>query len=282
MIFPGFKSLLCDPSKLDYDTPMMLKDVTILLWALKLGAVLNLYFLMNAESIRSGGSDVSIVVPAQILFLVSAYRCVFPNRYKDNVVLHVSPLSSTLVTRVLATFAEVAWIYQLSYVIRLLNLESIVWVDLLSWLMVFQVILSQLCVWGAILTRRLSFYFYEEIGWGLIFLANTIASSYLYLAVDGLGDRGLLLQLNFLFGAVYLPWQLIHLRALRADADLEAKPSPIRGLIASQLRRSFLERNRATDAESWGGIVGLVWMTAYWAALIPVWVYVVVQILATE
>jgi hypothetical protein len=136
-------------------------NFTVVLWALKLGALANLYFLANTFALGSGVVDPHIVIPAQILFAVSGYRCLFPNRYKENVVLHASLLSSTLVTRVLATFAEVAWIYQLSHVVRLLNLEHIAWVDALAWVMVIAVAISQLFVWGAILTGRLSFYFYE-------------------------------------------------------------------------------------------------------------------------
>jgi hypothetical protein len=261
-------------------------DFTIFLWLLKLGALVNLYFLANTFALRSGEIDLQIVIPAQILFVVSGYRCLLPNRYKDNTVLHTSILSSTLVTRVLATFAEVAWIYQFSHVIRLLNVESVGWVEALSWLMVLQVLISQFFVWGAILARRLSFYFYEEIGWGVVFLANTIASAFLYVTVDGIGDSQMLLQLNLLFGVVYLPWQLIHLRALRTDAStydegIEPEARVSWQLIASHLRQSLYEQNRETDAESWGGLVGLTWMTTYWAALIPVWVQHVVQVVAT-
>lgn len=264
----------------------MTNDLTIFLWLLKLGALLNVYFLASTLRLGAVGADPHIVIPAQILFVVSGYRCLFPNRYKDNVVLHDSPLSSTLVTRVLATFAEVAWIYQFSYVVRLLNLEHVAWVDALSWLMVIAVVVSQLFVWSAILTGRLGLYFNEEVGWAVIFAANTIASAYLYLTIDSLGERETLLQLNLLFGLVYLPWQTIHLRVLRADARrLDETPganAPVtRQLLASQLHRSLHERKRATDAASWGGLVGLSWMTAYWAALIPVWVHHVVQVAAT-
>jgi hypothetical protein len=263
------------------------QDFTIFLWLLKLGALVNLYFLSQIFALPAGEIDLQIVVPAEILFVVSAYRCVFPNRYKDNIVLHPSILSSTFVTRVLATFVEVAWIYQFSHVIRLLNIESVGWVEALSWLMVIQVLISQIFVWGAILTRRLSFYFYEEMGWGVIFIANTIASAFLYLTVDGLGGGETLLQLNLLFGVIYLPWQLIHLRALRADAsatDAAVMPDARRGwpLIADNLRESLYKQNRATDAESWGGFVGLIWMTAYWAAIIPMWVHHVVQVTAAR
>jgi hypothetical protein len=258
-------------------------NFTVVLWALKLGALANLYFLANTFALGSGVVDPHIVIPAQILFAVSGYRCLFPNRYKENVVLHASPLSSTLVTRVLATFAEVAWIYQLSHVVRLLNLEHIAWVDALAGVMVIAVLISQLFVWGAILTGRLSLYFYEELGWAVIFVANTIASACLYLTVDALGERETLLHLNLLFGLVYLPWQLIHLRALRADAralDEVGDPhAPVtRQLVADHLHRSLFEWKRATDAASWGGLVGLTWMTAYWATLIPMWVYQIVRV----
>lgn len=264
----------------------MTHDFTLFLWLLKLGALVNLYFLANTFALGSGETDPNILVPAQILFAVSGYRCLFPNRYKDNIVLHASPLSSTLVTRVLATFVEVAWIYQFSHVLRLLNVEHVGWVDALSWWMVFQVVISQVFVWGAILTGGLSLYFYEEFGWAVIFLANTIASAYLYGTLDSLGDREILLQLNLLFGIVYLPWQLIHLRSLRAEAtkgDGSAEPSaPLtRSGVVRRLHRSLHERNRATDAASWGGLVGLTWMTAYWATLIPMWVHRVVQTLGT-
>ena len=93
----------------------------------------------------------------------------------------------------------------------------------------------------------------------------------------------LLLQLNLFFGVVYLPWQVIHLRALRAEARshdgaIESNPPVTRELLANGLSRALHDRNRATDASSWGGIVGLTWMTAYWATLIPYWIHQVVQI----
>jgi hypothetical protein len=261
-------------------------DFTVLLWLLKLGALVNLTFLANTYALRAFETDPHIVIPAQILFGVSAYRCLFPNRYKDNVVLHASPLSSTLVTRVLATFAEVAWIHQLSHLIRLVNHDQVAWVEALSWLMLCQVLVCQCFVWGAILTGRLALYFYEEIGWAVIFVANTGASAYLYLTADALDGSEFLLQLNLLFGLVYLPWQLIHLRQLRADAgardETTERIAVTWPLVANQLRRALRQRKRATDAAAWGGLVGLTWMTAYWATLIPMWVHQIVQVAATR
>ena len=138
----------------------MLQDFTIFLWLLKLGALLDLYFLATTFVPPLSTADPSLRVPAQILFAVSAFRCVFPNQYKHNVVFHDTPLSSIFLTRVLATVAEVAFVYQLSRVLRLLDVDRIRWVDALSWLMVVQVVVSQLFVWGAILTGRLALYFW--------------------------------------------------------------------------------------------------------------------------
>jgi hypothetical protein len=256
-------------------------DLTLFLWLLKLGALVNLYFLANTFTLPVDVNHAQIVIPAQILFAVSAYRCLFPNRYKDNVVLHDTLLSSTLITRLLATFVEVAWIYQFSYVIRLLNVGGVGWVDALSWLMVVQVVISQGFVWGAILSGRLALYFYEELGWAVIFAANTLANAFLYWTVDSLGEREVLIQLNLLFGLIYLPWQFIHLRALRADAKTSEESEALTSeTLATRLRRALHETNRSTDAASWGGLVGLTWMTAYWASLIPLWVYEVVRVYA--
>jgi hypothetical protein len=252
-------------------------DFRTLLWLLKLGALVNFYLLAETFRLPSGAADPHIVIPAQILFVVSAYRCVFPNRYKDNVVLHNTVLSSTLVTRFLATLVEVSWIYQFSYVLRLLNTGDVGWVDTLSWLMVALVVMSQAFVWCAILAGRLLLYFYEELGWALIFVANTIASAYLYVTTSGLGERELLLQLSLLFGAAYLPWQLFHLRALSADANTREQGAALSvEMVTAGLRRSLHDKRPATDADSWGGIIGLTWMTAYWASLIPLWVHQVV------
>jgi len=257
----------------------MLPDFRTGLWLLKLGAPINLYLLASTLRLPVGAADPHIVVPAQILFAVSAYRCLFPNRYIDNVVLHDTPLSSTLVTRLLATAVEIAWIYQFAYVIRLLNIADVAWVDALSWWMVVQVVASQAFVWGAILTGRLALYFYEELGWAVIFGANTVASAFLYWSVDSLAGRETLLQLNLLFGLVYLPWQCIHLRSLRTEAKRGGGTEPLTWKqVMSRLHGSLHERNSSTDAAAWGGLVGLTWMTAYWASLIPLWVHQVVRV----
>ena len=60
----------------------MFNDFTIPLWLLKLGALINLYFLASTHALLSGMAEAHIVVPAQIVFAVSAYRCLFPVRFE--------------------------------------------------------------------------------------------------------------------------------------------------------------------------------------------------------
>jgi len=255
----------------------MLRDFTAFLWLLKLGALVNLGFLAGSLVPPASGADPHLLVPAQILFAVSAFRCLFPVQYKGNVVFHDSPLSSIFLTRLLATFSEVAYIYLLAYAIRRLNADRVGWVDVVSWLMVLQVVISQGFVWGAILTGRLMLYFYEELGWAIIFAANTIASAHLHLTRGDLHGAGLLVRLNLLFGLFYLPWQCIHLRAELSDAKRGGDPLQP-GTLREGLRRSLRVRNRTSDAGAWGGFVGLTWMTGYWATLIPMWVHQVVVV----
>ena len=105
--------------------------------------------------------------------------------------------------------------------------------------------------------RASNFYYYEELGWAIIFAANTIASAYLYATVDTLGGREILIQLNLLFGIVYLPWQFIHVRALSSDARKGGETGvPGSGvtwkLLAKGLGQSIHVRNRTSDAEAWG------------------------------
>jgi hypothetical protein len=254
----------------------MLRDLTIFLWLLKLGALVNLHFLWKTLVPPASTVDPNLLVPARILFVVCAFRCLFPNQYKHNVVFHDTPLSSIFLTRLLATFAEVAFIYQLSHVLRLLNVDRLGWVDALSWLMVAQVVISQVFVWGAILTGRLALYFWEELGWAILVAANALASAGLYPSRGALGDAGIFIHINLLFGLVYLSWQVANLRlqiadARRAGETLRPSTRASWKRLGEGLRRSIRERNRTTDATAWGGLVGLLWMAGYFATLLPMW-----------
>ena len=255
----------------------MPSDFRTLLWLLKLGAGVNLYFIATVLAVAT--PDPQVVVPGLILLAVSAFRCLFPNRYLDNIVFHNSPLSSIFLTRLLATFSEVAYIYQFSYVIRVLNIDSVGWVNGLAGLMVAQVVISQGFVWGGILTKRLHLYFYEELGWWIIFAANTAASAFLYAAPDTPAYGQGLLLLNLLFGAGYLPWQVFHLRSLRAEARVEPETSTG---WRQGLHDAIHQRNRRTDARAWGGTIGLTWMLAYWVILIPWWVHHIAGVISAR
>src|SRR5262249_48335677 len=140
-------------------------------------------------------------------------------RYEHNVVFHDSIFSSIFATRLFATIAEIAYIYQFSRVLRLLNVEQVGWLDALSWLMVATATISQAFVWAAILTGRLELYFVEGLVCLLVFTANTAAAAYLYVTTDVHGGRQALRVTILLFGAGSLPFQLIHLRSLRAAAS---------------------------------------------------------------
>jgi hypothetical protein len=256
----------------------MIKGFKKFLWLLKLGALVNLYFFGRTLVPPLVFADAHVVIPAQILFAVSAFRCLFPVRYKDNIVFHDSPFSSIFLTRLLATFSEMALIYQLAYVIRLLNVAHIGWVNVLSWWMVVQVVTSQIFVWGAILTGNLKLYFYEELGWAFIYTVNTIASAYLYIS----GGRELLIYLNLLFGAVYLPWQFIHLRTLRQSANRQESEEGLRtsvtkNVLLNGLWQSICVKNQTSEPQAWGGLIGVIWMASYWATLIPMWAYQIIR-----
>jgi len=252
------------------------------LYLLKLGTFLNLYFLFKTLIPPLLFVDLHIRIPAQIFFTVSAFRCFFPVSYVTGTVLHNSFLSSIFLTRIFATFSEVAYIYLFSYLIRLFNAGQIPLIDALSWLMVVQVVISQCFVWCAILTERQKLYFYEEVGWGVIFVIYIAASAILYGTLSSLGSWKLLLELNLLFGALYLPWQFFHLKALR----LRAKHQKINemhtniswSLLKKGLYQSIQVKNLTTRPEAWGGVIGMTWMTGYFIAVIPVWIYLIVQI----
>jgi len=254
-----------------------MKDFSKFLWFLKLGAILNIYFIIKTfQNYEKLGREVFI--PSIILFGVSAYRCIFPNKYEYNIVFHKTIFSSIFITRLLATFSEVLYIFLFSHVIRILNSNKLLWVNLLSSIMVIQVIVSQFCVWIAIIFERLKLYFYEELGWTIIFSANTIASIYLYFDSVNLGDKIILLKLNIIFGAFYLPWQMIHLNSLlvqAANSNTNEKRfyKPLTETLIKGITKSITFMNKRTDSKSWGGFIGLTWMLGYFATLIPMWVF---------
>ena len=252
------------------------------LYLLKLGTLLNLYFLFKTLTPPLLFMDLHILIPAQIFFIVSAFRCFFPVSYVTGAVLHDSFFSSIFLTRLIATFSEVAYIYLFSYLIRLFNASQVPLIDVLSWLMVVQVVISQFFVWCAILTERQKFYFYEEVGWAVIFIFYTAASTMLYGTSGSLGSWKLLLELNLLFGALYLPWQFFHLKTLQLRAKAQKINEDMHAdiswsLLKKGLYQSVQVKNLTTRSEAWGGIIGMTWMLGYFVAVIPIWIYLILR-----
>ena len=264
----------------------MTRDYTPWLWLLKLGALLNLWFILNTPSPFAQGVDFWVIASAQFVFWASAYRCLFPVHYEHDVVFHDSWFSSIFVTRTLATIKEIAFIYLMSEVLRALNTTHVAWIDALSWLMMILVVMAECFVWGAVLLYRFRYYVYEETTWLLICIGNTIASIVLWQGTDPHSGRGLLLGLNFLFAVGYVPFQLLNLRYLWNNANNNPAPEsgglPLGTRLVQGMWRSIRAKNRRTDLESWGGWVGIWWMIGYFATFVPAWMYAIAKVLAAK
>lgn len=249
---------------------------------LKVGAPINAYFLYAALELGRAGADRGLVFAASILFAVSAWRCVFPNRYGGHVVVHDGVASSTLVTRSLATFSEIAYVYFFAHALSIMNAGRADWIDTIGVAMVAAATLSQGFVWGAIGTGRRRLFVYEEIGWFLLFAGHTAGCAWLLVAGPTEPGVRTLLWLGVVFGAGYLPWQLFHLRSLLREATLQETrddPAADGATVLERLRAALRERRPSTASDDWGGVIGVTWMACYWIAVIPVWMYVVLQTL---
>ena len=255
------------------------------LWFLKIGGILNGYFFLQTFDLPLSLIDFNILLPAQIFFFVSSFRCFFPVNYNTQAVLHNSILSSVFLTRFLATFSEIAYIYLFGYILRMYNHNQNILVELLSWGMTIQVIASQFFVWVAILTKRTKLYYYEEIGWFIIFIFNTIASIILYFSLEKYVINDILLLINLCFGAVYLSWQLFHLKSILDRVQLEklhfiSQDSITLQTLRMGLIQSIYLRKSNVNIKDWGGIIGLTWMFCYWASLLPIWIYFILKVVS--
>jgi len=261
----------------------MMRDYTVPLWLIKLGALLNLGFMLTTPFPFAAGVDPWLAGSAQFIFAASAYRCLFPVHYEHDVVFHDSVFSSIFLTRTLATIKEVAFIYLMSRVLRELNTENLAWIDTLSWLMMALVVMAECFVWGAVLLYRFRHYVYEESTWLFICIANTAASIALWQGTEPMSARGLLLGLNFVFAVSYVPFQLLNLRFLWLNAIRNPAPAsggrPLTARLMQGLWRSIRTKNRRTDPEAWGGWLGLLWMIGYFATFVPAWMYYIAKLL---
>ena len=170
-----------------------------------------------------------------------------------------------------------------SYVLRIINSDQYMFIDLISWLMVIQVIASQFFCWGAILLKYERFYFYEEFGWFVIFFINTILSIAM-LSLDLSNAHHSLIIINIVFGALYLPWQVLHLKSItkRINDNPEIKAQVFKvdlSKVKVELKSSINDRKVSFESNDWGGVVGMMWMYGYWILFIPVWMFYIILII---
>ena len=251
-------------------TDLCRRNMPTLPETLALGALLNLWLLH-----QSAGSEAPLpaLLPARIFFTVSAFRCTFPCRYKGNVVLRDTWLSSILLTRTLATVAEVSWIYQLAWLGFALNPASVLMFCLAVGMMAC-VVLAQGCVWIAVLSNTHGLMYWEELGWAAIFMLNTLINAVVVSPPPGSLDGPR--RVSWCFGCVYLPYQLLlHIPKLYADRFVECTSTgtarascPV--VSWQSARRAACFRAPTTDWQRWGGFVGAIWMVCYWG-LLPLW-----------
>jgi len=157
-----------------------------------------------------------ILITAQVFILVCGYRCIFPNRYNECVVLHDTWLSSIWLTRVFATFSETFWLYQLSLLARDLNAMRLdgplMWIDVSAHIMVFLVCFAQCCVWSSFIFETDILMWYEELNWAIMFILNTAINVFFLVSGDmhsSSDPRWTCVYLSLVFGIIYLPFQLI-------------------------------------------------------------------------
>ena len=253
------------------------------LQGLRIGVISNLFLLWASLTIANISNDLFLVVPAIILISVSAFRCLFPVNYASKSVIIDTVLSSVFVTRFLVTIVEVTYIYMFSYVLRIINSDQYMFIDLISWLMVIQVIVSQFFCWGAILLKYERFYFYEEFGWFVIFFINTILSIAM-LSLDLSNAHHSLIIINIVFGALYLPWQVLHLKSItkRINTNPEIKAQEFNmdlSKVKLEFESSINDRKVSYESNDWGGVVGMMWMYGYWILFIPVWMFYIILII---
>ena len=97
-----------------------------------------------------------------------------------------------------------------------------------------------------------------------------------------MNNHELLLQINLLFGFLYLPWQFFHLKNLHLRSNNQEVianfHSPISKLeIMKGLHKSIKLKIPSIESRDWGGVIGMTWMVSYWATIIPGWLYLIIQ-----
>ncbi|KAL5246948.1 hypothetical protein ACHWQZ_G018974 [Mnemiopsis leidyi] len=233
--------------------------------AMWLGVIPNIYLLYSLLHLPSNTINTCV----RIFIGVNTFRCVFPNRYNNNIVLRDTIFSSIFLTRLLATFSEMSWLIILSEVARDLNSTTVEspTIDLLADILPPICALAQCFVWSSIILHTDSLMFYEEFSWFLLFVINTGINTIFFLH----GNHSILVSLSLLHGALYLPWQTLHLKYILSLDDPALSLSHVTcSRIQAGLRRALWYRKRSVARVDWGGWIGESWMFCYWVVM-PVW-----------
>jgi hypothetical protein len=48
-------------------------------------------------------------------------------------------------------------------------------------------------------------------------------------------------------------------------------------LMKRGLYKAIQVKNVTTQSQAWGGLIGMMWMVAYWASLLPIWIYFIIR-----
>ena len=260
-------------NKLELELPSKLPSLLVV------GTFLNLWLLQRLNTFE--GVPTEAQVPAVIFCVVNGFRCLFPNRYNGNVVLHDTTLSSIFLTRTLATAAEVAWIYQLGWYAREISQSSALiepfgqnLVNATAWSMVVLCMVAQGFVWLSLLLETVGLMWYEEACWAGIFVLNTGLNVVLLTsgaAGMAVGNRGVGVYISLLYAVPYLVFQIVfHLPDLGRKGEGNVWSLMSLDQLRQGATKALFARNPSSFASAWGGTVGLIWMTVYWVVL-PLW-----------
>ncbi|XP_063693635.1 uncharacterized protein LOC134825387 [Bolinopsis microptera] len=238
--------------------------------AMCLGVLPNLYLLWTLLHLPA----TTITTCATIFIGINTFRCVFPNRYNNNIVLRDTVLSSIFITRLLATFSEVSWLIMLSEVAKDLDTLTVQspTISLLADTLPPICILAQCFVWSSIILHTDSLMFWEEFFWFLLFIINTGIN----LVFLHHGHHSILITLSLLHGALYLPWQILNLKFILSLDDPPFCFSDVTVTrVVQGLKRAVWYRKQSVVREDWGGWIGESWMFCYWVVM-PVWLATIV------
>ena len=101
------------------------------------------------------------------------------------------------------------------------------------------------------------------------------------LSLDVSNAHHSLIIINIVFGILYLPWQVLHLKSItqRINSNSEIKAQEFKinsSKVMHEFKNSISDRKVSFDSKDWGGTVGMMWMYGYWILFIPTWMFYII------